>query len=107
MEKDMGRPAIEIHVDGGAVSNNFLMQFQADLTRAGVIRPEILETTALGAAFLAGLAVGFWRDTGEIASHIAVDRRFDPEKSPAEAEALLDRWHKAVERAREWAKEEL
>lgn len=107
MEKDMGRPAIEMHVDGGAVSNNFLMQFQADLTRAGVIRPEILETTALGAAFLAGLAVGFWRDTGEIASHIAVDRRFDPEKSPAEAEALLDRWHKAVERAREWAKEEL
>ena len=66
MEHDATRRSTEMKVDGGAVANNFLMQFQSDLTRGGVVRPKSLETTAMGAAYLAGLAVGFWKDTEEI-----------------------------------------
>ena len=74
MEHDATRRSTEMKVDGGAVANNFLMQFQSDLTRGGVVRPKILETTAMGAAYLAGLAVGFWKDTEEIGRYAEGER---------------------------------
>ena len=106
MEHDATRRSTEMKVDGGAVANNFLMQFQSDLTRGGVVRPKILETTAMGAAYLAGLAVGFWRDTEEIGRYAEVERRFEPEMPQSEAERRIERWHEAVGRAGGWAKDD-
>ena len=103
MLQDVKYPATEMRVDGGAVANDFLMQFQADIDRRGVVRPKILETTALGAAYLAGLAVGYWRDIDEIRGHAQTDRRFEPQLDAGQVRKLLDRWHKAVDRARGWA----
>ena len=102
MEHDATRRSTEMKVDGGAVANNFLMQFQSDLTRGGVVRPKILETTAMGAAYLAGLAVGFWKDTEEIGRYAEVERRFEPEMPQSEAERRIERWHEAVGRAGGW-----
>ena len=79
------------------------MQMQADFSGVPVVRPTVLETTALGAAYLAGLAVGFWSSLGEIASQWQIDRRFEPRMSPDERAAKLARWHKAVARAGDWA----
>lgn len=93
----------EIKVDGGASNNNLLMQMQADFIGIPVIRPRITETTALGAAYLAGLATGFWKDQNQIASQWAVNHRFEPSISASERDKKLKRWHQAVERAREWA----
>jgi glycerol kinase len=103
MAADSGIALTELRVDGGATASNLLMQIQADLLGVPVVRPRITETTALGAAYLAGLAVGFWKDEAEIASMWSRDRVFEPTLSRGEAAARLARWKRAVERAREWA----
>ena len=103
MEADAGISLAELRVDGGATANSLLMQFQADLLGVPVVRPRISETTALGAAYLAGLAVGLWRDREEIASHWQVDRVFSPIMGRDEAAELRGRWERAVERAKGWA----
>lgn len=92
----------ELRVDGGASRNNLLMQFQADLSGVPVIRPAVTETTALGAAFLAGLAVGLWADLQEISSLWRIDRVFEPVMSSDERESLMNQWERAVGRARKW-----
>ncbi|MCM3762712.1 glycerol kinase GlpK [Alkalihalobacillus oceani] len=99
MEADSGIAVKTLRVDGGAVANNFLMQFQSDLLNVPVERAMIQETTALGAAYLAGLAVGFWKDKSEIAQQWAVERTFSPEMEAAERSALYQGWQKAVEAA--------
>jgi glycerol kinase len=102
MEADAKIKLKELRVDGGASANNVLMQFQADLLDVPVVRPKIQETTALGAAYLAGLATGFWKDQAEIAKQWQVDRTFDPAMKPAQRERLRAQWDKALERARKW-----
>ncbi len=103
MQADSGQRLRELRVDGGATVNNPLLQFQSDLLRVPVVRPRITETTALGAAYLAGLAVGFWQDRAEIARLWAIDRTFRP-AAPRRTTQLLQRdWHRAVERAKNWA----
>jgi len=92
----------ELRVDGGASACNLLMQMQADLLGVPVVRPKVIETTALGAAYLAGLAVGFWKDEAEIASLWARERAFEPTVSRDAAAARLDQWKRAVERSRDW-----
>jgi glycerol kinase len=106
IEDDAGTNITELRVDGGAAANNLLMQFQADALRIPVIRPTVLETTALGAAYLAGLAVGFWKSTEEIARHRKVDRRFEPQMPERDAARLRERWSEAVARARSWEPQE-
>ncbi|GAB1412459.1 glycerol kinase GlpK [Candidatus Desulfobacillus denitrificans] len=96
MAADCGRPLAELRVDGGAAANNLLMQFQADLLGAPVVRPRILETTALGAAYLAGLAAGVWKNREEIASHWARERSFAPNLPQAAAAARMAEWQRAV-----------
>lgn len=96
----------ELKVDGGASKNNFLMQFQADLLNCVVVRPKVVETTALGVAFLAGLAVGFWSSAEEIISLSNVERTFEPKISASNREHLLHMWHRAVSRSAKWALEE-
>ena len=103
MQKDAARPLIELRVDGGATANNLLMQFQADVLGVPVVRPRITETTALGAAYLAGLGVGFWRSPDDLARNWQVERRFEPRMSRDEATDRLRRWSRAVERSRQWA----
>ena len=102
MQKDSGIYLQALKVDGGAVRNNFLMQFQADILGVSVDRPMINETTALGVAYLAGLAVGFWANKAEIAAQWNIDRNFQPQMDPAERERLYQGWQKAVERALNW-----
>ena len=104
MESDAGMRTVALRVDGGASANNFLMQFQADVMNADVLRPEVIETTAMGAAMLAGRAVGMWTDS-DLKSLQAVDREFSPEMDEARRAALLHDWHRAVERSRGWAEE--
>ena len=103
MEKDAGLKLTELRVDGGATANNLLMQIQADLLGVPVVRPKVLETTALGAAYLAGLAVGFWRDAGDIQRNWQVDRVFEPTLSRDRAAEMMAGWSKAVERSKAWA----
>jgi glycerol kinase len=100
MEADAGIRLKKLRVDGGATANNFLMQFQSDILGVSVERPVVLETTALGAAYLAGLAVGFWSDKEEIAKNWQVDRNFEPEMDHNTREMLYNKWLKAVEAAR-------
>ena len=100
MERDSGEPLAELRADGGAAANNFLMQFQSDILGKAVVRPANVETTALGAAFLAGLAVGAWKDTDELESFWRADRRFEPQMAADRREELFAGWTKAVERAR-------
>ena len=100
MQNDYGEAISEVKVDGGASANNLLMQFQADLLGLEVVRPSMIETTALGAGFLAGLGVGFWEDTGEIERHWKEDKRFKPTMPREEANRYLQRWKEAVGRAR-------
>ena len=102
MQADAGRRLTQLRVDGGASVNNLLMQFQADLLGVPVVRPNIAETTALGVAYLAGLAVGYWKDPSEIASQWQIDRVFEPALSPERREELKAGWAQAVERAKEW-----
>jgi glycerol kinase len=102
MEKDAGLKLTELRVDGGATANNLLMQIQADLLGVPVVRPKVLETTALGAAYLAGLAVGFWQDAGDIARNWQVDRIFEPTLPRDRAAEMMANWAKAVERSKRW-----
>lgn len=103
MEADSGIELAELRVDGGAARNDVLMQFQADLLGVPVVRPKVTETTALGAAYLAGLAVGFWKDGEEIGTQWQAERRFEPGMNRDRVETLLAGWRKAVERAKNWA----
>jgi glycerol kinase len=104
MQADTGQPLLELRVDGGAAANDLLMQIQADLLGVPVVRPAMIETTALGAACLAGLAVGFWRSEQEIEDNWRVGRRFEPAISRDEAGQRLAEWTRGVARARGWAK---
>jgi len=103
MEADSGIVLAEMRVDGGAARNDMLMQFQADLLGVPVVRPMVTETTALGAAYLAGLAVGYWKDGQEISLQWRQERRFEPAMGRARAEELMAGWRKAFERAKNWA----
>ena len=105
MAADTGHASTEMRVDGGAVANSLLMQFQADLTGVRIIRPSVMESTALGAAMFAGLAVGFWHSTDEICALLKPDRTFSPEAAPALMEQRRKRWHEAVRRSRHWVEE--
>ena len=105
MQSDSKIRLKELRVDGGACANNLLMQFQADLLGVPVVRPRVSETTALGAAYLAGLAVGFWKDQREIARQWQADRRFRPAAKTAARTRLVAGWNKALTRARHWADE--
>jgi len=102
MEKDSGVMLSELRVDGGATRDRFLMQFQSDILGRSVRRPMIRETTALGAAYLAGLAVGVWKNTQELRSLWHCDLTFTPEMDEARREKLLRGWHKAVGRSLDW-----
>jgi len=104
MQKDSGQQLSELRVDGGAAANDLLMQFQADLLGVPVVRPKVLETTALGAAYLAGLTVDLWKSRDELASHWKADRRFEPHMSSSDRQSRMARWREAVARARNWAK---
>ena len=99
MQSDSGVPLTELRVDGGAARNDLLMQLQADLLGVTVVRPQVTETTALGAAYLAGLAAGVWPDLGSIGSMWREERRFEPQLAESEREALKSRWREGVERA--------
>ena len=102
MHADSGIAVTELRVDGGATQNDLLMQFQADVLGVPVVRPKIYETTALGAAYLAGLAVGFWKNTDALAAQWQLDRRFEPAMSAARRAVLKAGWIKAVKRSRAW-----
>jgi glycerol kinase len=102
MKADAGIPLSELRVDGGAATNNALMQFQADLLGVPVVRPAVTETTALGAAYLAGLAVDYWKSADEVSGQWRVDRRFEPKMPRSTADALRERWSAAVGRSKEW-----
>ncbi len=102
MEADSGVKLKELRVDGGACANNLLMQFQSDILKVPVTRPKVTETTALGAAYLAGLAVGYWKSVNDIASQWQADRRFSPAMKPAQRKQLLTGWNKALGRAAKW-----
>jgi glycerol kinase len=103
MEDDAPVRLVELRVDGGATRNNLLMQFQADLLGVPVVRPRVQETTALGAAYLAGLAVGYWKSAGDIDGQWQAERTFEPKMSRDQAAALLAGWTKAVGRAKDWS----
>lgn len=102
MQKDSGEPIKELRVDGGATANNFLMQFQSDILQTKIKRPKIIETTAIGAAFLAGLAVGFWESEEELQALWESDKDFDPKMEVEKVDYFLHFWHKAVERSKNW-----
>lgn len=106
MERDSGIKIRELRVDGGASANNFLMQFQADVMKCQVIRPQCIETTALGAAYLAGLAVGYWKDLQEICENWALNRRFEPQMEEERRQQLIKGWMRAVRCSFGWAKED-
>jgi len=103
MHADSGIAMAELRVDGGAARNNLLMQFQADVLNVPVVRPRITETTALGAAYLAGLAVGYWKNAAEIDAQWHVERRFQPAMARGDVERLRVEWRQAVTRAKGWA----
>lgn len=103
MENDSKVALRELRVDGGATRNSTLMQFQADVLGVPVVRPRIHETTALGAAYLAGLGIGFWKDAGELDAQWQAERVFEPQMERPRAVELLAGWRRAVERAKEWA----
>jgi glycerol kinase len=103
MQNDSGIVIKQLRVDGGATVNNALMQFQSDLLQATVVRPKITETTALGAAYLAGLAVNYWASIEEISRQWQKDRSFEPAVSAAAIKEKVKGWHKAVGAAKYWA----
>ena len=102
VKDDSGIAVTELRVDGGAAANDGLLQFQADLLGAAVVRPQVTETTALGAAYLAGLAVGFWDSPEALARHWRIDRRFEPAQPAAHAAARRAEWQQALGRAKAW-----
>src|SRR5581483_1010156 len=102
MATDSGVTLESLKVDGGMVANDLLMQFQADVLGVPVIRPEVTETTALGAAYAAGLAVGFWSDQDELRERWSEDKRWEPQMDEDDREEQYARWRKAVERSLDW-----
>jgi len=106
MEADSGIETTTLRVDGGAVKNNFLCQLQSDIIQTDIARPEVDETTALGSAYAAGLAVGYWDNLTELRSNWQIDREFEPEMEQAGADRMYSRWDDAVERSLDWATEE-
>ena len=104
MEQDSGITLSSLNVDGGACANNFLMQFQSDIIDVPVFRPQCVETTAAGAAYLAGLAVGYWKDREDVSRNRSIDRTFHPSMDPDTRNELLRGWHAAVELSKGWAK---
>ena len=104
MEEDMGQSISKFKVDGGASENNFLLEFQADIMNMPVYRPRCIETTSLGAAYLAGLATGYWENTDDILSNWQIERIFEPDMSDEKRKELLEGWHKAVSCVLGWAK---
>ena len=104
MEADSGITLSALKVDGGACANNFLMQFQADVLNTSVHRPECVETTALGAAYLAGIAVGYWKDTNDVKENWKLARTFTPDMEESRREAAIFGWHEAVKRSYGWAR---
>ena len=104
MRADSGIDIKELRVDGGAAENDLLMQFQSDVLQAPTVRPKIFETTALGAAYLAGLAVGYWKDQAEVSTQWKADRRFEPDMPAASVDELRADWERALERSKAWAK---
>jgi len=106
MEADFGSAIKELRVDGGAVANNLLIQLQSDVLGVPVFRPTVMETTALGAAYLAGLAIGFWENIDEIKKQWAVDRCFTPDMNTEKVQKLFNGWNKALVRAKNWAEED-
>jgi glycerol kinase len=105
MRADAGLPLAMLKVDGGASVNNGLMQFQADILNATVRRPVVAETTALGAAYLAGLAVGYWQDLADVARNWALDKEFKPQMTGEMRDERYAQWQKAVKRTLNWEKE--
>jgi glycerol kinase len=103
MEKDSGIEIKELRVDGGATVNNILMQFQSDILQSVVVRPKITETTALGAAYLAGLATGYWKSMDEISSQWQVDKTFSPSIRKEDRDKLLKGWNRAIKAAKAWS----
>jgi len=103
MQQDSGVPLAELKVDGGAAANNLLMQFQSDILAARVHRPVVQETTALGTAYLAGLAVGYWKDLDDLRHNWVLDREFTPGMVADTRQRLYDNWRCAVERSESWA----
>jgi len=103
MRVDSGIEVKELRVDGGVCQSDLLMQFQADILDVPILRPHVFESTALGAAYLAGLAVGFWRDAAELENQWQIERRFEPRMSNSRREVLKSTWHEAVNRSRNWA----
>ena len=104
MEADAGIRLSSLKVDGGASANNYLMQTQSDLSGAPVLRPACVETTAMGAAYLAGLAVGYWKSRDEIRKNWSVDRRFEPGISSIQRDSRIHGWKKAVACCKDWAR---
>jgi len=104
VEADSGVKLDELRVDGGAAANDLLLQIQADVLGRDVVRPAVTETTALGAAYLAGLATGFWKSAAEVAANWRMDRRFSPQMPAERREELYAGWKRAVDRALGWAK---
>ena len=102
MNADSQSTLKELRVDGGATRNELLLQFQADILQIPVVRSKIAETTALGAAYLAGLASRFWSSKNELAEHWQADKTFEPEMSASQANRLIERWHEAVQRSLHW-----
>ena len=106
MEQDSGIKLAQLRVDGGAVANNFLMQFQADILGTNVVRPTVIESTAAGSAYLAGLAVGFWDSLDDLKDKVAVDREYTPDMSDEQRQTLYKGWQKAVEKSRLWVEQD-
>jgi len=106
MEGDSGIEIKELRVDGGATVNDHLMQFQSDILNCNVVRPKITETTALGAAYLAGLAVGYWKNIDDIQHQWQVDKTFTPWLTEEERKKLVGGWKRAVKASIAWAREE-
>src|SRR6201999_3520217 len=102
MHADTGKRLKELRVDGGASHSAFMMQFRADLLQIPVVRPAVTEPTALGAAYLAGLAVGYWKDVGSVARQWKMERVFEPQMPRAQVTALRARWNEAISRAKNW-----
>jgi glycerol kinase len=106
VKHDAGIELTELRVDGGAAANDGLLQFQADLLGVSVVRPRVTETTALGAAYLAGLAVGFWDSTESLVEHWQIERRFEPSQPPSSVTARRAEWSEALSRAKNWVSRE-
>lgn len=104
MSDDMGKPIDTFKVDGGACANDFLLQFQADIMDMKLCRPVCIETTSLGAAYLAGLATGYWKDKNDITANWQSDREFLPHMDGSRRSELISGWHRAVERSLGWSR---